>query len=276
MITEISPGIFTAEHRVVEGKNGIVLGAKRALAIDCGTYPEEGRAIAEFIRSQGYEPNRLVLTHGHGDHLLGGEAFLGAEVFATGKTATAILRQLGGWAERSGEPAQQMRGRLPFPTVLFSDELRIDLGERTVLLFTTPGHSSDSICALVEEPRILFAADTVVTGIVPAIGDGDGRELEASLQRLSTMEIEVLVAGHGPTLHGPERVRAWLKWLSEYLAGIRAFVGERLARGDDPEAIADAATYDRFVGDRLPREKHGMERRHRDTVVKIVAEEMGG
>jgi hypothetical protein len=42
---------------------------------------------------------------------------------------------------------------------------------------------------------------------------------------------------------------------------------------DDPEAAADAASYDELIGDRLPAERHGMPRRHRDTVLRITHEE---
>jgi acetyl-CoA carboxylase carboxyl transferase subunit alpha len=41
---EVAPGVFTLEHRVVEGKNAVIFGARGALAIDCGTDPDEGRA----------------------------------------------------------------------------------------------------------------------------------------------------------------------------------------------------------------------------------------
>jgi cyclase len=123
------------------------------------------------------------------------------------------------------------------------------------------------------DERILFAGDTVVTGIVPAIGEGSGTAMEASLRRLAGMEIEILVAGHGQVLHGAARVRDWLQWQAAYLAGLRAFVRESLAQGRDPRAIVEAAGYERFVGDRLPADRHGMPRRHRNTVMKIIEEE---
>jgi glyoxylase-like metal-dependent hydrolase (beta-lactamase superfamily II) len=76
-VTEVLPGLYTSDHQVAEGKNAIILGERGALAVDVGTYPEEGQIMADFIRSQGYTPNRVILTHGHGDHVLGGAAFAG-------------------------------------------------------------------------------------------------------------------------------------------------------------------------------------------------------
>jgi len=112
-----------------------------------------------------------------------------------------------------------------------------------------------------------------VTGIVPAIGDGSGVAMEASLRRLAELEIEILVAGHGPVLHGAKPVRDWLEWQLSYLVGVRASVRESLARGHTADAAADAAGYERFVGDRLPADRHSMLRRHRNTVMKIIQEE---
>jgi cyclase len=272
MFTEIAAGIFAVEHRVVEGKNGIVFGQRMALAIDAGHEPEEGQAMAAFIRERGMTPDRLALTHGHGDHVLGGGALAGGEVFAHAATPGVIRRHLPGWAERAGLSPDEMRARLPLPTITFTDELQIDLGGRAARLFPAPGHSEDGVCVFLEEERILFAGDSVVTGIVPAIGDGDSRTLEESLRRLAGMEIEQVVAGHGPVLRGADRVREWIGWLAEYLAGIRAAVWTGLDRGEEPTRVAEAVKFRAHVGNRLPEERHGMPRRHRNTVEKIVAE----
>ena len=50
MFTEVAPGIFSVDHQVVEGKNGIVFGSRVGLAIDTGNTPEEGRAMAAFLQ----------------------------------------------------------------------------------------------------------------------------------------------------------------------------------------------------------------------------------
>ncbi len=273
MFTEIAAGVFSVDHRVVEGKNGVLFGERHALAIDTGNDADEGEAVAAFIRARGRQPEWLALTHGHGDHVLGGTVFLGAEVFAHVNTPTVIRQQIPGWAERAGRSNDEFAARLPWPTITFTDELRLDLGGRQVRLFHTPGHSDDSACVYLPGERILFAGDTVVTGIVPAIGDGSGAAMEASLGRLAALEIEILVPGHGPVLHGARQVRDWLQWQASYLAGVRAFVREALDRGQAADAVVDAAGYEQFVGERLPIDRHGMLRRHRGTVMKILTEE---
>jgi cyclase len=273
MFTEVAPGVFSVDHRVVEGKNGIVCGSRAVLAIDTGNYPEEGRAMAEFARGKSQGPVHLALTHGHGDHILGSGAFRDAEVFARDLTPEVMRRQVAAVSRRSGRPEAEVAAELAWPTVTFSAELALDLGGRTARFFPTPGHSPDSTCVYLVEDRVLFAGDTVATGIVPAIGDGGGAMLEASLARLAELEIEVLVPGHGPVIAGRARVREWVAWQARYLAEIREWVREQLQRGVSPEAIPEQAEYERFVGDRLSRDKHQMERRHGDAVAAIVAEQ---
>jgi cyclase len=273
MFAEVAPGVFSAEHQVAEGKNAVLFGARGALAIDAGMYLEEGLAMAAFIRDRGWEPERFALTHGHGDHVLGASPLAGGEVYAHALTPKVIRRQVPGWAAKWGKSEAEVEAELIWPTVTFSEELCVDMGGRTVRFFPTPGHSEDSVSAFVEEERVLIGGDAVVTGIVPAIGDGDGATLEASLRRLAEMEIEVLVAGHGPVLYGAERIRDWLEWEADYLGGVRQRVEQMLVGGADENAAADAVDFGEFVGERLPEDRHGMPKRHRATVAKIVAEE---
>jgi hypothetical protein len=54
MFIELVPGVWSFDHRVVEGKNGIIVGSRGALAIDAGHYPDEGQAMADFIRGRGH------------------------------------------------------------------------------------------------------------------------------------------------------------------------------------------------------------------------------
>ena len=50
------------------------------------------------------------------------------------------------------------------PTALLKDGDSIDLGERTLEVIHTPGHSPDSICLLDKKNRILFTGDTFFPG----------------------------------------------------------------------------------------------------------------
>lgn len=273
MITEIHPGVYTVDHAVAEGKNAIVVGRRAVWAIDAGTHPIKGQEMVDFIRGLGREPERLIYTHGHGDHTLGSAAFRGAEVVAHALMPVECRRLLPHLAARAGKIVADLAAQIAWPTITFSHELRLDLGDRRLRLFPTPGHSQDGISVLLEEEKLLIAGDAVVTGIVPAIGDGDSRVLEATLDRLAGMEIETLVPGHGPVVRGREEVRGWLGWLAGYLRGVRAAVRGGLPAGLSPEEAARQVDYAIFVGDRLPADRHNMPGRHFNTARKIAQEE---
>jgi glyoxylase-like metal-dependent hydrolase (beta-lactamase superfamily II) len=139
MFKEIAPGVFSAEHRVAEGKNAIVFGRRGALAIDGCTYREEGQAMADFIIARGWSPGRLALTHGHGDHVLGAKPLAGGEVYAHAKTPGVIRRHAVDWAARQQKTVEKLLPDLALPTITYQDELRVDLGGISVRFFPSPG-----------------------------------------------------------------------------------------------------------------------------------------
>ena len=98
------------------------------------------------------------------------------------------------------------------PKVLFRGELRIDLGDRSVRLLYTPGHSEDHVSAFIEDRRILIAGAVLVNAMIPAFMDGDSRVLESTLERLKELPIEGLLPGHGTFIEGAANVRSALQW----------------------------------------------------------------
>jgi cyclase len=282
----IAPGVLVVPHRVVDGKNGAVWGARRALAVDCGSDPAEGQAVLDALAGAGRRPDWLVYTHSHEDHAGGSGPFRAAGVTAVAQAAApeGLRRLVARRADREG-PAAAAAG-LQWPEVLFEGELRLDLGGRTARLLPAPGHSPDSACVFLEPDGILFAGDTAVTGIPPAFGSGDGRVLAASLRRLTALEAEVLVPGHGPVLRGAAAVREWLTWLAGYLDALAAAAMAAVAAlppearpapgGAPPEALVAAvlaaAPAGRLVGDRLPLPPAEVQRRHRDNALRAAVE----
>lgn len=271
--TEVARGIYAVDHAVAEGKNAIIFSDKGAWAVDTGTFPAEGRAMREFIQARGYAADKLIYTHGHPDHVLGSADFRAALVVAHALTPVEIHRLLPTWAARAETTPAALAQTIAWPTLTFPHELSLDLGNFHVHIFPTPGHSQDGVSLYVQEYKLLIAGDAVVTGIVPAIGDGDSRILCATLRKLRTLDIEILVPGHGPVVYGIDRVQDWLRWIGAYLDDVRHMVDNGRQRGLSAATVAEQIPFERLVGDRLPADKHNMPRRHRATVEKIIQEE---
>jgi len=271
-ICEVVEGIFTVDHRVAEGKNVVIFGERAAWAVDTGSDASEGTRVADLIRVRGFEPARLLYTHGHGDHVLGSLPFRSCDIFSHVLTPIEIERLLPLWAERAGCTVAALRGQIAWPTITFRDELFLDLGNRQLHLFPTPGHSQDGISIYLPDERLLIAGDSVVTAIVPAIGDGDSVVLEASLRKLGQLAIDVMIPGHGGVVYGREQISDWLQWLPDYLQRVRLFVQDALRVGMATEEIAGHCSFDTLIGGRLPKRKYKMTKRHEATVNKIVQE----
>ena len=66
----------------------------------------------------------------------------------------------------------------------------------------------------------------------------------------------------------------WIRWEASYLANVREAVRETLGAGIPAEDVAAQIEFDKFIGDRLPKDRNGMPKRHLNTVTKIVEEEI--
>jgi len=105
--------------------------------------------------------------------------------------------------------------------------MSIRVGKKTLTLIHFPGHSADNIGVLVEEDRVLFAADILMP--IPYIVDGDIEEMIASLKRISKMGLENVIQGHGDiVLRGEVEVSA--KDNLAYLSAIRKVVRQASRR----------------------------------------------
>lgn len=268
---ELVEGVFVFPHRHVEGKNAIVFGASAALAVDGCMYREEGDEMASFIRERRRRPDLLAVTHGHPDHILGSHAFRDGEVIAHTDHEALIQRVVERHAAGTERDPEEILGEIARPTVTFSEEHRVDLGDRELLMFHTPGHTPDSACVYLADQRLLIGGDTVVTGILPAFTDGDSRTLEKTLRRIAAIEVDHLVPGHGPVVSGRVRVRGWVVWLADYLACLRSQIQDLGVDTDDEEIVA-ATPFEEFVEGRLQPDAHGMVKRHRTALLTMARE----
>lgn len=273
-VVEVAPGTLVVETSVADGKVGVIAGGHSALAVDAGIDDAEGASVLAAARSFGRESVRLAYTHGHVDHALGGTAFRGLDILATPPIAAHMRAQIDEWAARTGEERDALAARMGWPTTMFDTGGEIDLGDRLVRFLDTPGHAPGAICIYDPDAGILFGGDTVVTAIPPYFKDGDSTALEGTLRALATLEIKVLVPGHGAVVHGQDETRRAILWEADYLARCREHVSAHLDGG--VEDVIAGAPFDDFIGSHLPRDRHRMEWRHEQALRLMFAERTGG
>jgi glyoxylase-like metal-dependent hydrolase (beta-lactamase superfamily II) len=115
------------------------------------------------------------------------------------------------------------------PHMVFeTGSLSVHLGNKTVELWQSPGHSPDAVVCLVKEDRVLFAGDTLMP--VPYFVDGGYTDLVNSLNALKNGGFENVIQGHGEVVLRGE-VEDKIDSDLRYLETIRAQVEKAIQRG---------------------------------------------
>ncbi|MCY4019815.1 MAG: MBL fold metallo-hydrolase [Chloroflexi bacterium] len=221
---------------------GVVLTSAGAVLIDTLLYPEESQQICRFVESGlGYEFAFVINTHFHADHTTGTCFFPGAQVIGH-----RLCRDLLDTRGRDGlqhlkESSPEFESvRLVLPTIVFDDELTLCLGDTTITMWSSPGHSPDSIVCLVEEEDILFAADTVMP--IPYFVDGDFEDFKRSLCRLRNASFENIVQGHGDIIlrgEAEEKLDSDLAYLDLLDKAVAGSIGIGAAEAEEGITAAD-------------------------------------
>jgi len=179
--------------------------SREALLVDPGDFTEE---VAAMVQPEGYRVGRVVLTHGHFDHVSGAAAAkraLGAPLWLHAGDLPQLARLPQISAAFGFEPPEQ-------PPVDHHpvDGERLRLGEVEGVVIHTPGHSAGGICLHFPAEKLLFTGDTLFAGSVGRtdLPGGDWRSLRDSIrEKLFPLGDDVrFFPGHGdPALLGDER-----------------------------------------------------------------------
>ena len=176
---------------------GAIITTAGAVMIDTLPFPSETRQMIEYVERRSPGGIRFVIyTHYHADHTYGGYLFRDARVISH-ETCREFLISRGeeGLRLARAQNPSLAEVEMRLPDIVFTGEMTLRLGGKTITLNHSPGHTPDSITAYVKEDKILFAADTVMP--VAYIVDGDAESMKSSLKALKGLSLENVVQGHG-------------------------------------------------------------------------------
>lgn len=191
-------------------------GRDRALVVDPGPDHAGHQAqIRRLAEESGVRITHVLLTHGHIDHAEGARSF--AESLGVGVRALDPNHRLGSEGLVDGDV--------------------VDVGDWSVQVVGTPGHSLDSVSFLLPHDASILTGDTVLgrgTSLV-AWPDGRLRDYLDSLRRLRDLaessSVERLLPGHGPVVSSPGGV-------------IDAYLAHRYARLEEVRGVVNAGVAD--------------------------------
>jgi alkyl sulfatase BDS1-like metallo-beta-lactamase superfamily hydrolase len=125
--------------------------------------------------------------------------------------------------------------QLTMPTETFSESLTLVAGERRVELLWAPSETDDALVLWMPEHKLLYGG-AAVTPSIPNVGtplrsQRDPVRWADTLDRLASLEPEILVMEFGPHLHDAARIQRVLRTTSAALRWLREAVVERMNAG---------------------------------------------
>jgi glyoxylase-like metal-dependent hydrolase (beta-lactamase superfamily II) len=146
----------------------------------------------------------VILTHSHPDHFEGLEAFLNNPV------KIAMSREEERYLLESGKLLfEMMRQPLPeFRIDFYLREGELHLSKELFQIYQTPGHSPGSLVIHWPKRKILFTGDLVFYGGIGRTDflEGNSKLIKESIERMSYLDTELLLPGHGELVMGKEKV----------------------------------------------------------------------
>jgi hydroxyacylglutathione hydrolase len=151
----------------------------------------------------------IIITHGHPDHLEAATLFKKPTLMTMSQGEFAFIKE---WAGRFGW--NRSNG---FEPDFFLQEGEVTIGDQNFQVMITPGHSPGSLCLYWPEHKALFTGDLIFNqGIGRTdLPGGNGGLLKESIQRMSGLEIDILLRGHGEVIKGRKAVEANFKMIEE-------------------------------------------------------------
>lgn len=235
---EVRPGVWVHQGRHLpmdhpQGDDianiGFVVGQQCIAVIDSGGSVAMGHALLQAIRQVSDKPIcHVINTHIHFDHLLGNAAF------ADGKTRFVGHARLAPAVEHNRrffhEQFPQWLANLPEneavigPDLTVEDQLRLDLGGRSLLLLALPeAHTDSDLVVIDEHTATLWAGDLIVRQRLPVLTGS----LRGWLQVMDTLRAlqpqpAVIIPGHGAVAHSmDEALAAQQRYLHQLLTATR-------------------------------------------------------
>ncbi len=183
----------------------LLIGTDKALLIDTGLGISNIKLVVDKITEL---PLEIVTTHVHWDHIGGHELFENIAVYETEQEWLSSKFPI------SLQVVKNNLTRKPcdFPhdfdickyTIFQGEPNRIlydgdlfDLGNRTVKVIHTPGHSPGHICLYELERNYLYSGDLIYKGILYAFyPTTDPTEFMKSVQKIRELNIEKILPSH--------------------------------------------------------------------------------
>lgn len=208
------------------------------VAVDSGMFP----TVAEELRRQierlgGKRVRYLIITHYHGDHVFGNQAYEDCEIIASKKTYEIMAKRLENeWSpERlkeyissNPELAEKLRGlRIVLPTTTFSGKYVIGKDNNIIEVYEADGHCDGSVFVYFPKEKVLVTGDLYFTKMWPYGGDPTVNPYKwvAALEKMLELDANIVVLGHG-SVTSKEDLAEYLDFMKMLVRKIEEYIDQ--------------------------------------------------
>jgi cyclase len=227
----------------------------------------------------------LVNTEPHPDHIRGNAYFPGVEVIGQERMVARYEEALP--MMRGEQTLESMKTSDPDsvwlfnhpeyppnpPTRTFSDQLTLQLGEKTIHLLHHPGHTPPQTSVYLPREGVVFTGDNVFHKCKTFVQEADPWEWLTALEAIRALDIETIVPGHGEPCdksylaHQAQIIHNWIGVVEDY---VRRGLSEDEAVKQPLDVVKDVDPYP--IGQRLfPRSDWVTEANIRNVYKRVVA-----
>jgi len=245
---KVAANVFV-ETRWLEGCNpGFVTTADGIIMIDTPYRPAHAVRWREEIEKRG-SVKYILNTEFHNDHTTGNSFFPGVVI-----AHEATKEGLEGFIKQVGDVRQSLKGVFPEDTKLlenyhprlvditFSKRLSLYTNSHTVEMIHAPGHTLGETAIYIPQEKVVFTGDNFCNGIQPSLDYCYPQEWLASLQQILSLDVEVVVPGHGE-VGDKDALQKFTSFLEEYVTAVQKAIEQDLSK---EEAVARINFEDRL------------------------------
>jgi glyoxylase-like metal-dependent hydrolase (beta-lactamase superfamily II) len=208
---QLPPTMRVFERGWLSSNNVLFLGRDETALVDSGYATHAAQTVSLVSHAlNGRTLDRLVNTHLHSDHC-GGNAALQAAFQCRTVIPATEADKVRTWDEDalSYKATGQQCPRFAFDGVLQSGDLLM-LGDLQWQALAAPGHDPHSLILFCPDAHILISADALWEhgfGVVfPELeGESGFEETRATLELIATLDVKIVIPGHGAPFTGVEQ-----------------------------------------------------------------------
>jgi glyoxylase-like metal-dependent hydrolase (beta-lactamase superfamily II) len=234
VLRQVAEGVLVHQSEFMQTNAVVVQGGTGVLVIDAGVLGNEMACLANDLSELGEAVVAGFSTHPHWDHLLWHPSLGEAPRYGTARCAATVRERLsdaGAKARVATLIPPDIVDQVPLDllgliTALPADAKQIPWDGPRIRIIEHQAHAPGHASLLIEERRVLVAADTLSDILIPLLdlsGTADPSEdYLAALRLLEDVaaDVDVVVPGHG-SVGGADQIRLRIDQDRAYLQALR-------------------------------------------------------